>query len=133
MPLKLIRHRMTRQRQVVLDVLRGTNGHPTADGIYEQVRKIMPQISLGTVYRNLRVLIESGEIQELAYGSSHSRFDGNPSDHYHFVCRECHAVTDLDLPMLQEINILAAKAVNGLVDSHRLEIYGLCAGCSKKA
>jgi Fe2+ or Zn2+ uptake regulation protein len=123
---------MTKQRQLILDVLRGTDGHPTADTIYEQVRKMMPQISLGTIYRNLRVLIESGEIQELNYGSSHSRFDGNPSDHYHFVCRDCRAVTDLDLPLLREINALAAEAVNGRVDSHRLEVYGLCACCSKK-
>lgn len=120
---------MTRQRQIILEVLRGTGVHPTADVIYEQVRKIMPQISLGTVYRNLRLLTENGEIQELSYGCSHSRFDGNPSDHYHFVCRECHAVADVDLPVMNKINTLAAEAVNGRVDSHRLEIYGLCAGC----
>lgn len=133
MPFKLIRHRMTRQRQLILDVLRGSNGHPTADAIYEQVRKIMPHISLGTIYRNLRVLIENGEILELNYGSSHSRFDGNPSDHYHFVCRECRAVTDLHLPLQQEINALAAEAVKGRVDSHRLEIYGLCDICCQRA
>lgn len=131
MPFKLVRHRMTKQRQLILNVLRGTNGHPTADAIYEQVRKMLPQISLGTIYRNLRVLVENGEILELNYGSSHNRFDGNPSDHYHFVCRECRAVTDLDLPVLQEINYLAAAAVKGRVDSHRLEIYGLCDNCCK--
>jgi Fe2+ or Zn2+ uptake regulation protein len=124
---------MTKQRQLILDVLRGTDGHPTADTIYEQVRKMMPHISLGTIYRNLRVLIENGEIQELNYGSSHSRFDGNPSDHYHFVCRKCRAVTDLDLPLQQEINALADAAVKGRVDSHRLEIYGQCENCCRKA
>jgi len=125
------KHRMTRQRQLILDVLRNTNSHPTADRIYEQVRQLMPRISLGTIYRNLRVLKEGGEIQELNYGSSYSRFDGNPSGHYHFICRGCGAVSDIELPVMKEINTLAAQVISGKVESHRLEIYGLCAGCGK--
>ena len=70
--------RKTKQRELILKTLRSTDTHPTADWIYEQVKKEMPNISLGTVYRNLGILKESGEILELNYGSKYSRYDGNP-------------------------------------------------------
>ncbi len=70
--------RMTKQRKIILDVLKNTTSHPTADWIYDQVREVLPNISLGTVYRNLKVLKEMGEIMELDFGSTYSRFDGNP-------------------------------------------------------
>ena len=72
--------RRTRQREVILEVLRGTDCHPTADWVYQEVRKEMPHVSLGTIYRNLKTLSEHGEIQELAFGSTHSRFDARVFD-----------------------------------------------------
>jgi len=80
------RKRMTRQKQVVYDVLCSTKSHPTAEWIYSEARKQIPNIGLGTIYRNLQVLLEEGKIRELNYGKSQSRFDGDPSPHYHFVC-----------------------------------------------
>jgi Fe2+ or Zn2+ uptake regulation protein len=88
--------RKTRQRDLILKTLRGTKSHPTADWIYEKVKKEIPNISLGTVYRNLSTLKEMGEILELNYGSKYSRFDGNPQNHYHFVCTECGRVFDVE-------------------------------------
>ena len=76
--------RMTQQRQVILEELRNVNTHPSADEIYEMVRKRLPRISLGTVYRNLEILCASGEIQKLEAGGSIKRFDGNPRNHYDF-------------------------------------------------
>jgi Fur family transcriptional regulator, peroxide stress response regulator len=122
-------HRMTRQRQIILEVLRSTKTHPTADWIYEQVRQSVPRISLGTVYRNLRVLKEMGDIQELNYGSTYSRFDGIAGPHYHFVCHQCGSVMDVDLPLISDYEKKVAESIGGRVDFHRMEFYGLCPEC----
>ncbi|UMZ74501.1 Fur family transcriptional regulator [Natranaerofaba carboxydovora] len=122
--------RMTKQRKVILEVLKNTKCHPTADWIYDQVRQKLPNISLGTVYRNLKVLKEMGEIMELDYGSTYSRFDGNPENHYHFVCNSCDEVIDLDLPVEDNLNERAQEKNNIKVVNHRLEFYGFCEKCS---
>lgn len=122
-------YRMTRQRKIILTVLKNTQIHPTADWIYEKVKKKIPNISLGTVYRNLRILKETGKIRELNYGSSYSRFDGNCSNHYHFVCRDCGAVSDVDFAMDQDLNRQVEKCINAKVEYHRTEFYGKCSSC----
>ncbi|MEJ6950949.1 Fur family transcriptional regulator [Natronospora cellulosivora (SeqCode)] len=126
------KHRMTKQRKLILDVLRNTNIHPTADWIYEQVRKDIPNISLGTVYRNLNLLADMGKISVLDFGSSYSRFDGNPDNHYHFSCNNCENVYDLDIPIGKIINQEIAKKKGFQVENHRLEFYGLCPSCTNK-
>lgn len=124
--------RMTRQKRVIMEVLRSTRSHPTADWIYEQAKKQIPDLSLGTVYRNLNLLKEMGEILELNYGSTYSRFDGYPHHHYHFQCLDCGKIYDLELPDKfpagQEERILDGH----LVHSHRLEFYGRCSECLGK-
>ncbi len=122
-------YRMTRQKKIILAVLKNTQTHPTADWIYEEVKKEIPNISLGTVYRNLRILKETGEIRELNYGSSYSRFDGNSSNHYHFVCTECGAVLDVSLEIVEDINQQVEKCINAKVKYHRTEFYGKCSSC----
>ena len=84
--------RMTRQREVILEELRKVNTHPSADEVYEMVRKRLPRISLGTVYRNLEILSESGDIQKLEPGCTLKRFDGNPSEHSHIRCIRCDRI-----------------------------------------
>ena len=122
--------RRTKQRDMILEMLRSTDTHPTADWIYQQVKESLPNISLGTIYRNLRVLVEMGEIMELSYGSTFSHFDGNPKNHYHFRCEECGQIFDLDLPVRKELE--EGVREQGLqVNSHRLEFYGLCQGCQE--
>ena len=122
-------HRMTKQRQIILEVLRSTNTHPTADWIYDQVRQAVPRISLGTVYRNLRVLKEMGDIQELNYGSTYSRFDGKVEPHYHFVCNGCSSVLDINLPVLTQYEQQVAEIIQSQVEFHRMEFYGKCTVC----
>ena len=122
--------RITKQRKVILEVLKNTKCHPTADWIYDQVRNKMPNISLGTVYRNLKVLKEMGELMELDYGSTYSRFDGKPENHYHFVCNSCDEVIDLELPVEDGLNEKAQEKNNIKVVDHRLEFYGFCEKCS---
>ena len=122
---------MTRQKKVIIDILKSTKIHPTADWVYEQARKIIPDISLGTVYRNLRLLAESGDILELNYGSSFSRFDGNPLPHYHFVCEQCGRVLDIELPHLKELDQNVQEKTGYFVKNHRLEFYGVCEECQQ--
>lgn len=121
--------RMTKQKKVIVDVLRNTKSHPTADWIYEQARKDIPGISLGTVYRNLNLLKEAGEILELNYGSTYSRYDGNHRNHYHFHCTECGKVYDIELPEDSKLVDENTTLEGHLVKSHRLEFYGTCQEC----
>ena len=88
--------RMTKQKKLILDILSSSGCHPTAEWIYQEARKVLPDISLGTVYRNLRSLKEEGKIQELNYGKAFSRFDYNPGRHCHFICDICGQVFDCD-------------------------------------
>lgn len=125
--------RKTKQRELILKTLRSTDTHPTADWIYEQVKKEMPNISLGTVYRNLGILKESGEILELNYGSKYSRYDGNPENHYHFVCSKCEKVMDIKgCEVDEELNKCVARENDVEVFCHRTEFYGLCSECKEK-
>ncbi|NLL19059.1 MAG: transcriptional repressor [Clostridia bacterium] len=123
--------RNTKQKKVILEVLKGTDSHPTADWIYEQARKVLPDISLGTVYRNLRILTESEVIRELNYGSTYSRYDGNPVEHYHFVCTKCQRVFDVPIEVLHDINTKVEEATGWRVEMHRMEFYGTCEDCNQ--
>ena len=123
---------MTKQRQAILNVIRNTDTHPTADWIYEQVRKTIPNISLGTIYRNLGILSEMGEIMELNFGSTYSRYDGNPQNHYHFCCSKCGQVLDLDMALFSELSNYINENTDHLVHHHRLEFYGICHQCQEK-
>ncbi|PRX35562.1 Fur family peroxide stress response transcriptional regulator [Orenia metallireducens] len=123
--------RMTKQRKKILEVLKSTRSHPTADWIYDEVKQEIPNISLGTIYRNLNVLREMGEIIELNYGSSYSRYDANSDDHYHFTCLECGQVMDVDLDVDRELDEEVADCIGGEVSYRRTEFFGYCAECSK--
>ncbi len=127
---RFLRH--TRQREAILRVLRTTHEHPTVDWIYQEVRKEIPHISLGTVYRNLKILTEMGEARELTFGSSYSRYDGDPTPHYHFLCDECGKIEDLDMPVMDSLESQAAEWTDGRITSHRLVFHGVCAECQKQ-
>lgn len=124
--------RMTEQRLLILEALRSTTSHPTADWVYERVRESLPHVSLGTIYRNLRSLVRMGEVLQLSYGSGQDRFDGNPTRHYHFRCSQCGRVSDIKLPYKSELDALAARTCSGVITSHRLEFVGVCTECAAK-
>ena len=105
---------MTHQRQVILEAVKNTKGHPTADAIYEKVRKILPRVSMGTVYRNLNSLAKSGDIRQLDIADGTSRFDGNTDNHYHFRCEECGHIFDLDEPVDQTFFLLNSVKLNSI-------------------
>ena len=105
--------------------------HPTAETVYLNVKKEFPNISLGTVYRNLSLLSEIGEIQKLSTGIGPDRFDGNPAPHYHFICNHCGSVLDLDVTGLDHINVLASQNFDGEIEGHLIYFYGKCPDCKK--
>lgn len=121
----------SRQREAILSYLQSTKLHPTAEAVYEQVKKEYPNISLGTVYRNLNLLTSSGEAMKVDCGDGFDHFDGNPKAHYHFICRKCKCVLDLDILDLDHINTLAASSFKGKVEGHQTYFYGLCPKCNK--
>jgi Fur family ferric uptake transcriptional regulator len=126
------RIRMTRQRQVILEEIAKLRTHPCADEIYEIVRKRIPRISLGTVYRNLDLLAQSGVIQVLEQSGSQRRFDCNPHDHYHIRCISCGRIDDApDCPCEDLDKLIKGKSGYEII-GHRLEFIGLCPSCRKR-
>ena len=125
--------RMTPQRHAILNYLYSTMGHPTADEIYKSLEGTFPNMSVATVYNNLRLFKDAGLVRELTYGDSSSRFDANMMDHYHVICRKCGKITDFDHMPLLEIERKSAEITNYQVHTHRLEIYGICPDCQMKS
>ena len=124
--------RMTPQRRVILEEIRRYNNHPAADEIYERVRKRLPRISLGTVYRNLDVLCELGEIQRLELSGAMKRYDGIPKKHYHIRCVGCGRVDDAPIAPLNELEDDLYGTTVFEILGHNLEFTGLCPKCSKQ-
>jgi Fur family ferric uptake transcriptional regulator len=123
--------RLTRQRAIILQELQKLKTHPSADEIYEIVRKDIPKISLGTVYRNLEILSEIGDIQKLELGGTVKRFDGNTENHYHIRCIHCNRIVDADMELIRGLE----KKLNGnsgfVILDHRLEFIGICQACEE--
>lgn len=123
--------RITPQRHAVLEYLINSMTHPTADDIYKALENKFPNMSVATVYNNLRVLREIGLVRELTYGDSSSRFDCNMTDHYHIICNSCGKIVDFHYPTLDEVEALAEQVTGFEVSHHRMEIYGTCNECQK--
>lgn len=122
---------MTKQRAVILESLRSVTSHPTADELYGMVRKKMPRISLGTVYRNLDLLVNAGEVLCLERAGSQKHFDGNPAPHQHVRCRQCGRIGDIMTPTpLPELN--AVDAPGFTVQEAEIEFIGVCDFCRQK-
>jgi len=128
---------MTEQRRAVLEALASVDTHPTAAEVYEMVRKTLPDVSQGTVYRNLRRLIELCYAQELDYGAGASHFDACVEPHVHVRCTDCGRVADLPLespptPCIAEAQRAAGRACAGwTISERRVEFMGLCPECRK--
>jgi len=121
--------RKSKQKEAILRAVKSTTSHPTADWVYEKVREEIPHISLGTVYRDLKLLKQEGEVSEVSLTDTLSRFDGNTQNHYHFKCEQCAHISDVDEPVDEEINKRVAQKMGFKVSHHRLVFYGLCKEC----
>lgn len=123
----------TTQREAILTELRMTKSHPTADKLYELLRKKLPQISLGTVYRNLEQLTQLGTIRKLTLNGHQKRFDADLSQHYHIRCPQCDSVTDIKVDCLSNIDKNFKEVVKDIgCDNYYFELTSLCAGCREK-
>jgi Fur family transcriptional regulator, peroxide stress response regulator len=128
----MIFYRQSKQRERLLKLLRSTDLHPTADWLYSRLKKEFPRLSLGTVYRNLAVLIEQGLVKKLQHGSTFDRFEANIIPHCHLVCEQCGRITDFDMPLHQDLNVEAAGLADFSVAYHKIEFFGTCRKCKKK-
>ena len=125
------KYRMTHQRQVLLDEIRKVKTHPTADEVYELVRKRLPRISLGTVYRNLEILSARGLIQRIGPPPQQMRFDGDTKDHYHLRCGSCGRVEDVPMISVDDLEDAVRNQSDYSIVGHRLEFMGICPACRK--
>jgi Fur family peroxide stress response transcriptional regulator len=123
------KYKETRQRQLILAILKGTHSHPTADSIYQKAKKQIPHISIGTVYRNLAILLEKDEAAELNLSGTMTRYEAKRPFHYHFRCDQCDKVVDVDIPEAQDLNHVASLATGFRITHHQMEFRGLCQDC----
>lgn len=126
--MKQIRH--SRQREAILNYLRSDHIHPTAEEVYAAVRRDMPHISLGTVYRNLSLLQQLGEIRSISNGTDAERFDGDLSKHQHLVCDSCGQVFDIHLDENTEKE-LESVSFNGTINGYDIVFHGKCKNCAE--
>ncbi len=124
--------RLTTQRQIILEELGKVTSHPTANEVYDMVRKRLPRIGLGTVYRNLELMADSGIILKLEVGGTQKRFDATVAPHYHVRCTSCGKVDDIAIEVQSKINQLAENASNYLILGHHIEFSGVCPVCSEQ-
>ncbi len=128
-PLKL---RQSKQRNRILELLRSTGSHPTADWLYDQLKKEFPRLSLGTVYRNLSTLIDQGLVKKIHFGSTFDRFEANIQPHYHLICESCGTILDFEMPIYDDLNQQAKQLTNFNIRHHKLEFFGMCESCNGK-
>lgn len=119
----------SRQREAIKDFLATRKDHPTADMVYLNVKEEFPNISLGTVYRNLTLLADIGEIARIKVGEGTDHFDANAELHYHFICTNCNSVIDLEMDEISHINEVANAQFEGQIEGHVTYFYGTCASC----
>lgn len=119
----------SRQRESIKACLMGRKDHPTADALYTSIREQFPNISLGTVYRNLNLLVELGEIRKLSCGDGTDHFDYDTSPHYHYVCKKCGKILDLNMEIDGNLEAAARECQKGTVEEHTVFFYGICCDC----
>ncbi|HZI20000.1 MAG TPA: transcriptional repressor [Pyrinomonadaceae bacterium] len=124
---------LTRQRRAVLDAVRGSEGHLTAQEVYEAARRLLPTISLASVYNSLKYLTESGLIREVALGKNASRYDRTTERHDHAVCSRCGRLVDFELAEAAALLRAAARRSKFKPESVHLTLVGVCPDCQRGA
>src|SRR6185436_9265472 len=121
--------KLTRQREVVLRVIREREDHPTASDVFEAARRRLPGISYATVYNSLRFLKEAGLVHEIKFGDSASRYDRETDRHDHALCSQCGKLVDFDLPQAAKLMKAAARRSKFKPESVHLTLKGVCPDC----
>ncbi|MGI5976591.1 MAG: Fur family transcriptional regulator [Candidatus Limivicinus sp.] len=127
------RRNSSKKRRAIYECLCSDNSHPTAEMIYNALKKDYPKLSLGTVYRNLAVLAEEGLVVRVCNVEGQERYDARTDSHGHFVCRSCHRVTDLELPdMFCELRQEIEQRLGHEAESCALTVEGICGDCRRQ-
>jgi len=124
--------RLTIQRQIILEELKKVKSHPTVDEMYDMVRKRLPRIGLGTVYRNLDLQAKLGIIRKLEVDGKQKRFDGDITQHYHIRCIKCNRVDDIFIKMERGLEKSAASCCDYKILDHHVQFSGICSKCLPK-
>ncbi len=124
--------RQSKQRNRILELLRSTDSHPTADWLYKQIKKEFPRLSLGTIYRNLSILIDQGLVKKIHFGSTFDRFEANTKPHYHLICESCGKILDFKMSIYDNLNKQAKQQTNFTIHYHKIEFFGMCEDCKIK-
>ena len=119
----------SRQRVSIKDFLMTRTDHPTADVVYHELRHTYPNISLGTVYRNLSLLADMGEIVKVTTGYGADHFDAHTAPHDHVVCTRCHKIQDLKMNYPENVEEIASMFYSGKIEGHTTNFYGICSEC----
>jgi Fur family peroxide stress response transcriptional regulator len=123
-------HKITPQRMAIVKILAHSEGHPSVENIHGQIKRDFPTMSLATVYRNIVLIKELGEVLELGFPDGSNRYDGNkPYPHPHVICIKCKKIVDPDLDSLDEMKKEVATGTNFKILHHRLDFFGLCSNC----
>ncbi|MBQ9980872.1 MAG: transcriptional repressor [Oscillospiraceae bacterium] len=122
----------SKKRDAIYDIICSTKSHPSAEWVYTQVKEIHPDISLGTVYRNIARFKEEGKIITVGVVNGQERIDGDTSDHCHFVCTHCGAVIDAGAPDVTDTYSQVFKDIGCTPERHNLVFYGRCHDCTGK-
>jgi len=124
--------RMTHQREIILDELHRGKTHPTADELYERIKKKLPRISLATVYRNLEILSEAGVVKKLEISGRQKRFDWDPQEHNHVFCTQCQRIDNIPTPNESAPSVAPMQEKGYRITGCRIEFFGLCPKCRKQ-
>ena len=129
------RLRSTEQRRLIIDTLFDTGEHVTLDGLLRQVRAVDSRVGYATVYRTMKLLADSGIVQEHKFGDGFTRYELVDEEHHHdhLICLECGKITEFEEPLIEELQARVAQRYGFTVKQHKHEIYGVCAECSKPA
>lgn len=122
----------SRQRESIINFLASRTDHPTAETIYTNIKREFPNISLGTVYRNLSLLEEIGQIIKISTGAGPDHYDFNTAPHYHFICRRCSQVIDIDIDFEDSLLSRVQASTDLVIESCSVAFTGLCPDCINK-
>jgi Fur family peroxide stress response transcriptional regulator len=127
-----IKRRKSLQREKIYELIKRSKNHPSAHWVYDTLRAQGQEVSIGNVYRNIKILVEEGRVVKREFNDGNEHYDAIIHLHYHFICDRCKQITDFNLPVQNSLNQLANDSFDHMVDRNTIQFYGICKKCKKK-
>jgi Fur family transcriptional regulator, peroxide stress response regulator len=127
----MVRLKKSDLREKILQLVKSTEKHPTAAWVFDEVRREFPKAAVGSVYRNLSILVSEGLIKRITFDEPNDRYDHNLTEHYHFICEKCGSIYDLKVPVNKSIEKSVMEQTDFEINHHRIDFYGRCGNCRK--